>query len=90
MNSDRSDQAHFASPSQVEKACHLLGLPVTEFTKAVLRPRSMAGREWVTQARTKQQALDELASLSKTLYEKSFGAMVERINKALDRHQKET
>lgn len=45
----------------------------------------MAGREWVTQARTKQQALDELASLSKTLYEKSFGAMVERINKALDR-----
>ncbi|KAF8320349.1 nonmuscle myosin heavy chain b [Clavulina sp. PMI_390] len=85
INSDRSDQAHFTSPSQVEKACHLLGLPVAEFTKAVLRPRSMAGREWVTQARTKQQALDELASLSKTLYEKSFGAMVERINKALHR-----
>jgi len=45
----------------------------------------MAGHEWVTQARTKQQALDELASLGRTLYEKSFGAMVERINKALDR-----
>ena len=85
ISSDRSDQAHFTSPSQVEKACHLLGLPVTEFSKAVLRPRSMAGREWVTQARSKQQALDELASLSRTLYEKSFGAMVERINKALDR-----
>ena len=85
MGSDRSDQAHFSAPSQVEKACHLLGIPVAEFTKAVLRPRSLAGREWVTQARTKQQALDELSSLSKTLYEKSFGAMVERINKALDR-----
>ena len=27
---DPSDQAHFASPSQVEKACHLLGLLVAE------------------------------------------------------------
>jgi len=69
----------------VEKACHLLGVPVQEFTKAVLRPKVLAGREWVTQARTKQQALDELMALCKTLYEKSFGALVDRINKALDR-----
>ncbi|KAF9519353.1 hypothetical protein BS47DRAFT_1337113 [Hydnum rufescens UP504] len=85
VTSDRSDQAHIPVPSQVEKACHLLGLPVPEFTKAVLRPRVLAGREWVTQARTKQQASDELSSLCKTIYEKSFGAMVDRINKALDR-----
>ena len=71
--------------SQAERMCHLLGIPLAEFTKAVLRPRTLAGREWVTQARTGQQALDELASLSKTLYEKSFGALVDRINRALDR-----
>ena len=71
--------------SQAERVCHLLGLPIAEFTRAVLRPRALAGREWVTQARTRQQALDELSALCKTLYEKSFGSLVERINRALDR-----
>lgn len=85
ITADRSDQANIISPAQVEKACHLLGVPVQEFMKAVLRPKVLAGREWVTQARTKQQALDELSALCKTLYEKSFGALVDRINKALDR-----
>ena len=51
----------------------------------MLRPRVLAGREWVTQARTRQQALDELSALCKTLYEKSFGMLVDRINRALDR-----
>ncbi|KAF8514982.1 nonmuscle myosin heavy chain b [Gautieria morchelliformis] len=85
ITADRSDQAQIKTPAQAEKACHLLGISVQEFTKAVLRPRVLAGREWVTQARTKQQALDELSSLCKTLYEKSFGALVDRINRALER-----
>ena len=71
--------------AQAERVCHLLGIPIAEFTRAVLRPRALAGREWVTQARTRQQAVDELSALCKTLYEKSFGALVERINRALDR-----
>ena len=58
---------------------------MAEFTKAVLRPRILAGCEWVTQARTRQQALDELSTLRKTLYEKSFGALEDQINRALDR-----
>ncbi|KAG8835466.1 hypothetical protein FRC17_003033 [Serendipita sp. 399] len=85
ITSDRTDQAQMRNPAQAEKVCHLLGISVQEFTKAVLRPRVLAGREWVTQARTRQQALDELAALCKTLYEKSFGALVDRINRALDR-----
>ena len=71
--------------SQAERVCHLLGIPIAEFTRALLRPRALAGREWVTHARTRQQALEELGALCKTLYEKSFGALVERINRALDR-----
>jgi myosin protein heavy chain len=71
--------------SQAERVCYLLGIPVSEFTRAVLQPRVLAGREWVSQARTKQQALDELSALCKTLYEKSFGLLVDRINLALDR-----
>ncbi|CAK5274213.1 unnamed protein product [Mycena citricolor] len=85
ITSSRGDDANMPDPSQVERVCHLLGLPVAEFTRAVLQPRTLAGREWVSQARTRQQALDELGSLCKTLYEKSFGALVDRINIALDR-----
>ena len=85
VSSSRADDAFFTDPSQAERVCHLLGIPLSEFTKAVLRPRVLAGREWVTQARTRQQAIDELSALCKTLYEKSFGALVERINRALDR-----
>jgi myosin protein heavy chain len=85
VSSTRSDDAVLDDPSQSERVCHLLGIPVSAFTKAVLRPKVLAGREWVTQARTRQQAVEELSALCKTLYEKSFGSLVERINRALDR-----
>jgi myosin protein heavy chain len=85
VTSSRSDDAFMPNPSEAEKVCYLLGVPLSEFTRAVLCPRVLAGREWVTQTRTKQQALDELAALCKTLYEKSFGSLVDRINRALDR-----
>lgn len=85
INSTRADDATMPDPSQAERVCHLLGISVSDFTKAVLRPRVLAGREWVTQARNKQQASDELAALCKTLYEKSFGMLVDQINRALDR-----
>jgi len=85
VTSTRSDDAVMPDAAQAERVCHLLGIPIAEFTRAVLRPRALAGREWVTQARTRQQAVDELSALCKTLYEKSFGALVERINRALDR-----
>ncbi|CAE6451317.1 unnamed protein product [Rhizoctonia solani] len=85
ISSDRTDQAQIKSNVALEKASHLLGISPQEFSKAVLRPRVLAGREWVTQARTKQQAIDELGALCKTMYEKTFGSLVERINRALDR-----
>ncbi|OCB91229.1 nonmuscle myosin heavy chain b [Sanghuangporus baumii] len=85
ITATRADDALMPDTSEAERVCHLLGIPVGEFTKAVLRPRVLAGREWVTQARTRQQALDELSAFCKTLYERSFGALVDRINRALDR-----
>lgn len=85
ITGSRSDDAMMPDPSQAERVCHILGIPIQEFTRAVLRPRVLAGREWVTQARTQQQAMAELGALCKTLYEKSFGALVDRINLALDR-----
>ena len=87
LTGNGSDQAFIASGSQpaAEKICHLLGIPVQEFTKTVTRPKVRAGREWVTQSRSKKQAEDELAALCKFMYEKTFGWMVDRINRALDR-----
>ncbi|KAG6914825.1 hypothetical protein DXG01_015126 [Tephrocybe rancida] len=85
ITSTRADDAVMRDPSQAERVCHLLGIPIAEFTRAVLRPQVLAGREWVSQARTRQQAVDELSALCKTLYEKSFGSLVDRINRALDR-----
>ena len=87
LTGNGSDQALIPSEAQpaVDKVCHLLGIDVTEFSKTVLRPKVKAGREWVTQARTKKQAEDELAALCKFMYEKNFGWMVDRINTALDR-----
>lgn len=82
---DRSEQARITNSAQVEKVCHVLGLPQKELDTALLRPRVKAGREWVTQARTRRQVLDEMGALCKTLYEKTFSNIVDRINKALDR-----
>ncbi|GAC99062.1 hypothetical protein PHSY_006659 [Pseudozyma hubeiensis SY62] len=85
LATDRSEQARITNMPQVEKICHVLGLPQQEFANALLRPRVKAGREWVTSARTMRQVSEEMAALSKTLYEKAFGWLVDRINKALDR-----
>lgn len=82
-----ADQAFLPPESQpvAERVCHLLGISVKEFMKSVLSPKVRAGREWVTHARSKKQAEDELAALSKFMFEKTFGWMVDRINTALDR-----
>jgi myosin heavy chain 9/10/11/14 len=72
------------TPLKLNVCAHLLSIPVPEFTCAFLCPRVLAGCEWVSQARTRQQALDELSALCKMLYEKSFGQLVDWINHARD------
>lgn len=80
-----ADRAIIADTAELTKAADLLGLPLKEFSAALLTPRTKAGREWVTQARSRSQVLDEIAAVCKTLYEKTFGAIVDRINRALER-----
>lgn len=79
------DRAIIDNPAVLEKTAHLLNVPIKDLTSALLQPRTKAGREWVTSARSPSQVVDEVASVSKTLYEKTFGAIVDRINQALDR-----
>lgn len=39
-----------------QKVCHLQGINVTDFTRAMLTPRIKVGREMVQKAQTKEQA----------------------------------
>ena len=45
----------FSLLTVAQKVCHLLGIPVTEFSKAVLKPRVKVGRDYVQKAQTKAQ-----------------------------------
>ncbi|KAG5519882.1 hypothetical protein PMAC_000159 [Pneumocystis sp. 'macacae'] len=88
--SDRSEQAKLLNLDQAERLCHLLAIPVSDFTKALLRPKIKAGREWVTNARTSQQVLYSLEALAKSLYERAFGNLVEKINNTMDKNSTKT
>lgn len=50
-----SDQATLPDNTVAQKVAHLLGLSITEMTKAFLRPRIKVGRDFVTKAQTKEQ-----------------------------------
>lgn len=81
---DRADIRDFAA---VERVCHLLGIPAEDFVKSLLSPRIKAGRDWVVQAKSQAQVVASLDALAKTLYERNFAFLVERVNKAIDGHK---
>ncbi|KAJ2160398.1 class II myosin [Coemansia sp. RSA 552] len=81
----RNDEAVLREQVAAEKVCHVLGIPLAEFTRALLRPRIKAGRDWVTQSRTQQQVVQSVEALARSIYERMFGALVERINGAIGR-----
>lgn len=58
--------------SVIQKVCHLLGLPVSELSKAFLRPRIKVGREYVNKAQTKDQAEFAVEAISKVRYYHHF------------------
>ena len=50
-----SDQASLPDNTVAQKIAHLLGLSVTDMTKAFMKPRIKVGRDYVTKAQTKEQ-----------------------------------
>lgn len=78
-----TSSAHLSSRSSLEKVAFLLGVSPDDLHNALVRPKIKAANEWVTQSRTRDQVVDELAALSKSLYEKNFGKLVDRINESL-------
>lgn len=66
-----------------ERVCHVLGIPVGEFSKSLLTPKIKAGRDWVVQDRNVEQCQYSVEALARALYERMFGALVEKINECL-------
>ncbi|KAI9657430.1 MAG: hypothetical protein M1821_003112 [Bathelium mastoideum] len=83
----RGDQAALGPNAlqHIHKFCRLLGVEADPFLKGLLHPRVKAGREWVEKVQTPEQVKSAIDALAKGIYERSFGDLVERINRQLDR-----
>ncbi|XP_076345264.1 uncharacterized protein LOC143244459 isoform X1 [Tachypleus tridentatus] len=84
-----SDQAALPDNTVAQKISHLLGLSVTEMTKAFLRPRLKVGRDYVNKAQTKEQVEFAVEAIAKACYERMFRWLVQRVNRSLDRTKRQ-
>ncbi|XP_034045960.1 myosin-9-like isoform X2 [Thalassophryne amazonica] len=84
-----TDQASMPDNTAAQKVCHLMGMNVTDFTKAILSPRIKVGRDYVQKAQTQEQAEFAVEALAKATYERMFRWLVMRINKALDKTKRQ-
>ena len=71
------------------QVAHLLGIQVTDLTKAFLKPRIKVGRDYVTKAQTKEQVEFAIEAIAKATYERLFKWIVTRINRSLDRTKRQ-
>ncbi|XP_012681221.1 myosin-9 isoform X1 [Clupea harengus] len=84
-----NDQASMPDNTAAQKVCHLMGMNVTDFTRAILSPRIKVGRDYVQKAQTQEQAEFAVEALAKATYERMFRWLVMRLNKALDKTKRQ-
>lgn len=80
----REEQAETDGTEDVEKVSHLLGVQSADLIKGLLKPRIKVGNEYVNKGQNKDQVVNSIAALSKSIYHRAFNWLVERVNNTLD------
>lgn len=84
MNNDKQAVLDDSSAAIIDTISQFLGVPNSNFKKAILNSNFKIGREVVSQQRTSTQAKFAIDALSKMLYEKLFQFLMDRINSNFD------
>eukprot|EP00040_Diaphanoeca_grandis_P003989 m.26625 g.26625 ORF g.26625 m.26625 type:complete len:1353 (+) comp15482_c0_seq1:117-4175(+) len=80
-----SEQAVLVDDAVSQKVALLFGISASSLVKSLTKPKIKAGTEFVQKAQTKEQVDSAVKALAKSLYEKLFLWIVQRINASLDR-----
>ncbi|CAF3451696.1 unnamed protein product [Rotaria socialis] len=80
----REEQAEAEGTEDCEKVAHLLGVEAAELIKGLLKPRIKVGNEYVNKGQNKDQVINSIGALSKSIYSRMFNWLVERVNTTLD------
>lgn len=84
-NKNNDKPAVLENPELLEKITTLLGLnDINDFKDSILKPKSKAGREWVSKSKNHLQSKSILNALSRNLYENLFNYIVNKINDNLN------
>lgn len=77
---------HFYTES--EKVSFLLGVNAGDLLKSLLKPKVKVGTEFVVKAQNKEQVVNSIGAMAKSLYDRMFNWLVKRVNQTLDTKQK--
>jgi len=80
----REEQAEADGTEDCEKVAHLLGVEAADLIKGLLKPRIKVGNEFVNKGQNKDQVVNSIGALSKSIYFRMFCWLVERANQTLD------
>ncbi|KAI3381133.1 hypothetical protein SNEBB_007545 [Seison nebaliae] len=80
----REEQAESDGTEECEKVAHLLGVQAADLIKGLLKPRIKVGTEYVNKGQNKDQVVYAIGALSKSIYDRMFKWLVERVNLTLD------
>ncbi|CAF0824471.1 unnamed protein product [Rotaria sordida] len=80
----REEQAEAESTEDCEKVAHLLDVDAADLIKGLLKPRIKVGNEFVNKGQSKDQVVNSIGALSKSIYHRMFCWLVERVNVTLD------
>ncbi|CAF1345312.1 unnamed protein product [Rotaria magnacalcarata] len=80
----REEQAETDGTEECEKVAHLLGVEAADLIKGLLKPRIKVGNEYVNKGQNKDQVVNSIGALSKSIYFRIFSWLVERVNTTLD------